>query len=974
MPPQATYRLQFNAGFTFADAHAIVAYLADLGISHVYASSYLTAAPGSTHGYDVTDPTRLDPELGPTDEYARWVAALRARGMAHILDVVPNHMGIAGSANAWWQDVLENGESSLYANVFDIDWHPLKLELEDKVLLPVLADAYGAVLERQELRLVYADGAFTIRYVDRIFPIGPGTYRLVLGDGAQALIEALGPDHADALEYQSILTAIEHLPTRQALSDPSRRERHREKEIIKRRLAALTGSSPHVLGHLDATLRAFNGHPGDSRSFDRLDALLDAQAYRLAYWQVASEEINYRRFFDINDLAAIRVEDPEVFERTHAFIFERIASGDVDGLRIDHVDGLFDPGDYLARLRRRASEIRADLREPSAPLYVVVEKVLGFDERLPAWPVDGTTGYDFLAMVNGLFVEARNGRALTELYQRFTRAREPFREIAQHSKQRVLRVSMSSELNVLAHRLNRLSEHSRHFRDFTLNSLTRTLRDIIACFPVYRTYVTGREPEVSARDRAYIEQAVGEAQRRTPERPAAVSRFVRDLLLDEHDALVGVDRAEQLQFVGRFQQLTSPVTAKGVEDTALYIYNRLTSLNEVGSEPDVFGIEPDRLHAWFAARVRDWPHALSTTSTHDTKRSEDVRARINVLSELPGAWKQAIGRWTRLNRRAESRVDSAATPTRNEQYLFYQTLVGSWPLAPMSPAQEADYTDRIAAYMRKAVREAKVHTSWIAPSDAHEAAIDRFVRRVLASQNTGFRQDFTAFAERIARHGIYNALAQLTIKITAPGVPDLYQGTELWTLTLVDPDNRRPVDYARRAALLSDLDASERSEGRAALAARLASALPDDRAKLFATATLLRLRRTHAALFTDGAYLPLASSGTRRDRVFAFARHAPGEEALIAPHVLVLTPRLVATLTPDASVPPTGTRTWDETAVTLPSGAPDTYWHALTGTRVPVLRESGSAWVRLADAFESWPIAVLIPDRPARPHRQAAGA
>lgn len=937
--PSSTYRLQFHRGFTFDDAAATTPYLAALGITHVYASSYLAAVPGSTHGYDVADPTRLNPDIGDEDAFARWVASLRAHGMGHILDVVPNHMGIARSANPWWQDVLENGRSSRDAEVFDIDWEPLKTELEGKVLLPVLGDVYGAVLERQEIQLAYAGGAFSARYADLVFPIAPRSYEDILTLELPALLAAIGESSDDGIELLSILTALRHLPGRDVLDPELRLERDREKEVIKRRLAALTERSPRILAHVERAVTTLNGRQGDSASFDRLDALLSRQAYRLSYWRVAAEEINYRRFFDINELAAIRVEDPSVFERVHAFVFSLLARGLVDGLRIDHVDGLSDPGDYLDRLQARAAELAPGRFTPAQPLYLVVEKILGHDEALPAWPVAGTTGYELAAMVGALLVDPASERAVTDVYERFTRLRLRFREICYLGKQMVLRVSMPSELNVLAHRLNRFSERSRHYRDFTLNSLNQAMREIIACFPVYRTYVNEREP-VSDRDRQYIEAAVAEATRRNADRPAAVYAFIRDLLLRRADYLPARERDAYMRFLGTFQQVTSPVTAKGVEDTALYLYNRLVSLNEVGGEPDRFGVTPEQLHRWMAARPR---HGLSATSTHDTKRSEDVRARISVLSEIPAEWKAATARWARLNRRGRTLIDGHSYPSRNDEYLLYQTLLGTWPAAPVSADGERAYGARIVAYMHKAMREAKVHTSWIAPSEAHEAAMTRFVEFVLDRGHESFRRDFEVMARRVARHGTYNSLAQLAVKIAAPGVPDLYQGTELWDDSLVDPDNRRAVDYARRRQLLRDLDEAIAGDGQAAVARRLAAVPADDRLKLFVTMTMLRFRRAERAVFDEGEYVPLAASGAMRRHVFAFARTHGTRVAVVA------VPRLTVSL-----------GDWADTVIAAPPGAP-AFHHVLADTPVPVIpHPDGAATViRAADLFADFPVALL---------------
>jgi (1->4)-alpha-D-glucan 1-alpha-D-glucosylmutase len=949
--PTATYRLQFNAGFTFQAATDIVDYLASLGISHCYASNYLKAVPGSLHGYDVVDPTQLNPEIGNERTYTAWVDALRAHRMGHIIDLVPNHMGIAQSANPWWQDVLENGESSRYADVFDIDWQPIKSELEHKVLLPVLGDAYGAVLERQEIRLEYAQGAFQARYFDHVFPIAPGTYQYILEYDLPRLLNDVGRDSDEGTEFLSILTAIRYLPGRLVTDAAARAERDREKEVIKRRLEEVTTRSPQVLAHINRIVTTFNGRPGDPHSFDALDALLSTQPYRLSYWRVAAEEINYRRFFDINELAAIRMEDPAVFNRAHEYVFELVRRGCIDGFRIDHVDGLFDPGDYLRRLQHRARALRPDLFTDRR-LFLVVEKILGHDERLPDWPVEGTTGYDFLVMLNGVFVDAQNERAVEGAYQQFTRLRVPYREIAYRGKQLILRISMASELNVLAHRLNRFSERHRHYRDFTLNSLGQAMREIIACFPVYRTYVNDREPAPTASDRQYIERAVREAKRRNPYRPAAVYHFVRDLLLKRGEFIPESERSEHMQFVGKFQQVTSPVTAKGIEDTALYQYNRLVSLNEVGSEPDHFGTSPAQLHDWLAERAERWPHGLSATSTHDTKRSEDVRARVNVLSEIPGGWKQATSRWARTNRRARTSIEEQSYPSRNEEYLIYQTLAGSWPLEPLTPDTLKAYSDRIVAYLLKAMREAKVFTSWINPSEEHERAMRHFIETILAPDNTLFLDDFAQFHRRIAQLGVYNSLAQVALKIAAPGVPDFYQGTEIWDFSLVDPDNRRPIDYTLRRTLLAGLDADVQTRGRTAAAAGLMADIFDHRLKLFTVATLLRFRHTRREVFDRGTYMPVATDGNRQAHIFAFARSYAGRQAIVA------VPRLLASVLPDERALPLGDRVWGDTVLVLPTAA-SRYHNVFTDRCVPLAREGDRVTARAADVFEQFPVALL---------------
>jgi (1->4)-alpha-D-glucan 1-alpha-D-glucosylmutase len=957
--PASTYRLQFHAGFTFVDAAALVPYLAALGISDCYCSSYLQAVPGSMHGYDVADPTSLNPEIGTEEDYRRFVDTLSAHGMSHLLDVVPNHMGIARSRNRWWQDVLENGPSSRYAKIFDIDWQPLKPELAHKVLLPILGDQYGTVLERGDIQVFHEDGSFCLRYFETTLPLSPRSYVAILRHRVDELTRELGEEHPDLVELLSIITSLERLPPRYE-QDPERlAERHREKQVAKRRLSELMQRSDAVRAFVHENVRLFNGQRGVPGSFDLLDRLLGDQAYRLAHWRVASEEINYRRFFDINELAAVRMEDPDVFNEAHHLVFQLLRERAITGLRIDHVDGLYDPGDYLRRLQARAREL--GLGTSDRPLYIVVEKILGPDEPLPdGWPMDGTTGYEFANAVNGLFVHQAHARAFDEIYGRFTTERTPFADIAYRKKKLIMQVSMAGEINVLAHRLNLFSERNRHYRDFTLNSLVHAIREIIACFPVYRTYISpGPEPP-SGRDEYYILRAVEEAKRRNPATAGHVFDFIRDLLLKRADYIPESERDEYLRFVTRFQQTTSPVTAKGIEDTAFYCYNRLVSLNEVGGEPARFGLSPDELHRWLADRRREWPSALSTTSTHDTKRSEDVRARISVLSEIPGAWRLALGRWARWNRRHHTTVSEQHAPDRNEEYLLYQTLLGAWPLEMLDGAADETFVTRICEYMTKALREAKRHSSWTNPNRAWEEAARHFVRQVLNPTRSGrFLDDLRPLAVRVAQSGMWNSLAQTLIKITAPGVPDFYQGTEIWDFSLVDPDNRRPVDYGRRQSLLDRihglLDAIESGQQRSGQALdELVRSRADGRIKMYVTSVALRARRNDPDLYLRGDYVALPVTGTRAAHVFAFGR-ALGGRALVT-----IVPRLTATLLPDPAAAPIGRELWADTTVYLPRWLDRPAWRAhLTGDS---LVASGGA-VRVGEALERFPVALLTAGR-----------
>ncbi|MCC7418601.1 MAG: malto-oligosyltrehalose synthase [Acidobacteria bacterium] len=946
--PIATYRLQFNRSFTFVDARAIVPYLHALGISDCYASPYLCAVPGSPHGYDVVDPTRLNPEVGTDAHYWSWIEALRAHGMGHILDLVPNHMGIAKSANPWWLDVLEHGPSSCFAHVFDIEWHPVKAELADKVLLPILGDQYGGVLESSGLRVERRGGAFEAVYGDERLPIAPDTYPMIAGD-LEAWIAAQGADvRADAEQLRQILADAGTLPPRTTREPGAMAARARDTAAIKQRLAALIERSAAVRAEIDARVARLNGRAGDPASFDALDRLLDAQSYRLANWRVASEEINYRRFFDINQLAAVRMEDPAVFELCHRFVFELVGRGGPTGLRIDHVDGLYAPADYLARLRTRTAEAR-----PGAPpLFLIVEKILGPDEPLPRdWPVDGTTGYEFAAAANGLFVDGRNERAFDDLYRHVVhdrRKRPSFADLVYRCKKLIMHETMSGDINSLGHQLNRFSEHNRHFRDFTLYSLTATLREVMACFPVYRTYVRPGAP-AGERDRRVIAEAIADARRRSSGIDAEVFAFVGRLLLMERALPPPDQEDERARLVGKFQQITGPVAAKAIEDTALYIYNRLVSLNEVGADPRVFGLGPAALHAWMARRQAEWPASLSTTATHDSKRGEDVRVRIDALSELPGAWKAAVARWRTVNRRFRTEIDGRPAPGANEEYLLYQTLVGAWPFE-IEAAALPSFRERMIAYMIKALREANVHTSWLAPDEKYEQAAARFVASIL-DPRTGhaFLQAFVPFQARVAALGIYNSLSQLLIKTTAPGVPDFYQGAELWDLHLVDPDNRQPIDYAARRRILDALLAAEPDAG------DLFARRTDGRLKMFVTARALAARARRRLLFERGGYVPAAAAGARQECVFAFLRRDDASAALTC------VPRLIATLTPDAAVAPLGRAVWGDTRLQLPAdlaGVPlrDVFTGAVHAARP----DRASASLDVGEIFERLPVALLV--------------
>ena len=955
--PTSTYRLQLNQHFTFREATHILPYLRELGISDCYTSSYLQSAPGSMHGYDVVDPTRINAELGSPDDYQTFVQSLANQHMGHILDIVPNHMNITGAWNPWWQDVLENGPSSRYADFFDIDWHPVKDELENKVLLPILGDQYGVVLENGEITLSYDEGLFSLQYYEHRLPVDPGTNSLILSFRLEEVLEHHDPNQADIQELQSILTALSNLPNRNEPNPHHITERYREKDVIKRRLTTLTNESKLIADFVNDNIRHFNGTPGNPRSFDLLDTLLSEQAYRLAYWRVAAEEINYRRFFDINQLAAIRVEEPEVFQSIHEFVFSLIKSGAVSGLRIDHVDGLYDPRKYLQQWQEWArQELDLPTDSKGRAIFIVVEKILGKGETLSEeWPTFGTTGYDFLSLINNVFVDPFHKRGIDGVYTRFTRNRVPFEELVYQCKKLIMSSSMSSEINTLGHQLNRLSEKNRQFRDFTLNNLTKALREIIACFPVYRTYVTPDPTEpVTDRDRAYIRLAVIQAKRKNPTTNIQVFDFIQELLLKSPPDHAALQWSEVHPFVMKFQQTTSPVMAKGVEDTAFYRFNRLVSLNEVGGEPSQFGISLPAFHERMRERQSLWPSSLSATSTHDTKRSEDVRARIHVLSEMPNEWKGCLTRWHRLNKKKKARLDEQEVPSRNEEYLLYQILLGAWPFASLSSPDYGEFRQRIEQYVSKAMKEAKDHSSWINPNEAYEEAMCSFVRKILdPMQSSLFLGDFLAFQGKIARYGMYNALSQLTLKIAAPGIPDFYQGTELWDLSLVDPDNRRPVDYAHRQDLLRQLesDANQPSEE---FFQSLLTNYTDGRIKLYTTWTLLHFRSQHQALFQKGNYQPLETLGEKRQHLCVFQRTLEGQS------IVVVVPRLLYHVIPDPLVPALGESVWGDTTIVVPEiGETRQYRNILTKETLSTTSIDQQEHLSVARIFHHLPIAMM---------------
>jgi (1->4)-alpha-D-glucan 1-alpha-D-glucosylmutase len=880
--PLSTYRLQLRPEFGFDDAVAVAGYLADLGVSHVYASPYLQAAPGSTHGYDVVDHSRVNDELGGPEAHARFCSALGDAGLGQVLDIVPNHMAIT-SENAWWNDVLENGPSSRYAAYFDVDWDPPEVKLRNTVLMPVLGDHYGKVLEAGEMRLQRRGGEFVVAYYDHVFPLAPRSYELPL---------AMAAARSGSDDLAFIADAFVRLPPATATDPTSVASRHRDKEVLKRQLARLLDEQPLVAATVDELVATVNDDP------DLLDAVLDRQNYRLAFWRTAGEELDYRRFFDITTLAGLRVEDERVFADTHDRVLGWLADGVIDGLRIDHPDGMRDPETYFRRLREAAPEA-----------WIVVEKILEPGEALPAtWPVDGTTGYDFLNRLGGVLVDPAGEEPLTEAFAAFTGEPVDYGEAVHANKHLVLREVLAADINRLTNLFVDVCESERRYRDFTRHELHELLVEVIASFGVYRTYVRPDGSRSEADDNV-ITRALDDAAGRREDLAPELFEFLGQILRGR----IGEPGGPAKELMARFQQTTGPVMAKGVEDTTFYRYNRLISLNEVGGDPGHFAGDIEGFHSQMVAMQREWPTSMLASSTHDTKRSEDTRARIALLSEIPGAFADAVRRWSKRNER-HRRAD---LPDRNVEWLLYQTLIGAHPLP----------VDRALAYVEKATREAKAHTSWTDPDPAYDEAVRRFIEGVLADGK--FTDDLAAFVEPLVEPGRINALTAQLVKLTAPGVPDVYQGTELWDHSLVDPDNRRPVDYDARRRLLAEVTGL----GAAELWDRAEEGLP----KLALTRAALHVRRRLPDCFgagPSGAYEPLPASGAAAGHLLGFTRG--GRVATIAP-------RLVLGLERRGG--------WGDTTVELPEGR---WVDAVTDASV-----DGGA-VRLTDLLGAFPVGLLV--------------
>jgi (1->4)-alpha-D-glucan 1-alpha-D-glucosylmutase len=878
--PSSTYRLQLHAGFRFSDAASLADYLKRLGISHVYSSPYLQAAPGSMHGYNVVDHEKVNEELGGEEGLKQFSAKLNALGLRWILDIVPNHMA-TGPQNRYWWDVLENGPSSRYATWFDIDWHSAEVKLQNKVLIPVLGDQYGRVLSAGQIRVEQQCDQFRVAYFDNIFPIAPRSLAIPLAKAAE---------YAQNATLSFIADSLARLPAPESTDRDSVALRHRDKMVIYELLHNLCAQHPDIPESIARAIAELNGN------VDALDEFLNLQNYRLAYWRTADQELGYRRFFDVNTLIGLRVERAHVFEATHCRILDWLQNGDLDGVRVDHPDGLRDPQQYFERLRERAPEA-----------WIVGEKILQPQEALrPAWPIEGTTGYDFLNVCNEVLMHGEGLKDLTDIYRHFTGEPGDVAAIAHDKRLNVEQEALGSDVNRPANLFVSICENNRDRRDYTRAEIRRALREVAAGFAVYRTYVAPDRDQITDEDRAEINHAVAEAKKHRTDLDTELLDFIGDVLaLRQRGGL-------ETEFLLRFQQFTSPVMAKGLEDTAFYCYNRMIGLNEVGAAPDRDGLALEDFHDFLRKRQELQPFTMNALTTHDTKRSEDVRARLAVLTEMPGRWRSALNRWSRMN----AQFRSGNYPDRNTEYFLYQTLIGAWPIC----------AQRLHIYMEKAAREAKQQTSWTQQNKEFEDALHAFIDHILGSQE--FIAELENFVGQVLVPGRFNSLAQTLVRYTAPGVPDTYQGSELWDLRLVDPDNRAPVDYHARCAMLAELEKGIDIEE---ILRQMDSGLP----KFWVAYRSLRLRRDHPEWFgAEAEYAPMIAEGAKKEHVIAYLRGG---------NVATVVPRWNAKLGAG----------WAATAVELPAGR---WQNILAGGAI----DGGRA--RVQALFEHFPVALLVKD------------
>jgi (1->4)-alpha-D-glucan 1-alpha-D-glucosylmutase len=929
--PRATYRIQFNPSFGFLAAKELVPYLAELGISDLYASPIFKARKGSPHGYDVVDQNQINPELGSESDLEELTITLAKHEMGWLQDIIPNHMSYSHE-NTMLTDIFENGQASDYYTFFDVEWeHPYE-GIRGRLLAPFLGNFFGEALENGQIKLSYDDSGLWVTYFNIRFPLKIESYLNIFTHDLGRLKNSLGSDHSDFTKLLGIVYLLKNLP-----SQEENRERYAEMTLAKRMFWQLYSTSEHIKRFIDTNILIFNGDPENPLSFNFLGKLLSEQHFRLSFWKVATEEINYRRFFNINDLISLKIEDDTVFNHTHALIFKLLKEGKVSGLRIDHIDGLYDPTRYLERVREKIGQT-----------YVVAEKILDLGEELPSvWPIEGTTGYDFLNYVNGIFCQKDSEKKFTRIYSRFTNFKMSFEELVCEKKKMILERHMAGDVDNIADLLKKASSRDRHGGDITLYGLKMAMVEVMARFPVYRTYIS--EGVFRHEDRRHISAAVDKALQSNPGLMHELQFIKRFLLLELGDYLSEEENKNCLHFVMRFQQFTGPLMAKGFEDTTLYIYNRLLSLNEVGGFPETFGVSLEEFHNFTKSRKDLWPHSLNATSTHDTKRGEDVRARLNVLSELPEEWETHIRKWSRINSKKKRAMRGLRVPDKNDEYFLYQTLVGGYPF---SESEQSLFKKRIQSYMIKAVREAKIHTAWLEPDKEYEEACIKFIEQILdTSKPNEFLETFIPFQRKVAYYGIFNSLSQTLIKITSPGVPDFYQGAELWDLNLVDPDNRRPVDFSTRRSLLRNITEETRAD-LLSLVSSLLRGREDGRIKLFLISTALETRKLYGDIFQRGTYTPLVVSGRLRDHIIAFQREYDEKRTV------TIAPRFLVTLVEEGKLP-LGSEVWQDTRIVMPDSAPAKWTNTFTGEII-----AGENHIAVGQVLEHFPLALLVSGSP----------
>ncbi|KKD34686.1 MAG: malto-oligosyltrehalose synthase [Limnoraphis robusta] len=904
--PVATYRIQFTPDFGFESARKIVSYLHELGISDLYASPIFKAREGSTHGYDVVDPNQLNPELGTKETFDKLIEELQDRDMGWVQDIVPNHMAY-DSQNKLLMDVLEYGPDSEYFDFFEIEWqHPYE-NIRGRVLTPLLGDFYGKCLENGDLKLSYDEEGLSINYYSLKVPLNIESYAQFVSHELGQLSKKLGRRHPDVVKLLGVLYMLKSIP-----AETSNQQRRDQALFVKGLLWELYRDNPEITAFIDQNIEYFNGETGQPESFNYLDNLLLNQFFRLSFWKVGAEELNYRRFFTINELICVRVEDFKVFQKTHDMIGKMVESGQFTGLRIDHIDGLYNPVQYLRWLRDKVGDI-----------YITVEKILELDEKLPSkWLVQGTSGYEYLNYVNGLFCDSENEKRFSQIYRDVTGLKTPYNQMLVDKKRLIADKNLAGDADNLAHLLKRISGQYRYGRDFTLLGLKTAIMEVLVRFPVYRTYIT--EEGVSEEDRKYVKKAIQEAKGKLPELLNELNLIEKFLLLDYDDYLSEENQQLWLRFVMKFQQFSSPLTAKGIEDTLFYVYFRFLSLNEVGGSPQYFGINPAKFHEFNTQRLQNWPHAMSASSTHDTKRSEDLRARLNVISEIPDEWETQVRNWMQINRSKKTEQDGMLIPDCNDEYFFYQTVIGAFPWYEEEYPQ---FVERVKDYAIKAVREAKVHTAWLRPDTVYEEGFISFVEQVLEpSEENTFLQEFQPLQEKIAFYGMFNSLSQTLLKMTTPGIPDFYQGTELWDLSLVDPDNRRPVDFEQRLSFLQEIKRRCKT-GMTSLLEDLMATCEDGRLKLFCIVRVLEARQQYVELFQYGNYVPLKVMGQHQERIMAFARIHEQQTAI------VVIPRFLTRVVEPGKFP-IGDEVWGDTAIEIPQGSESDWCEVITDSKI----------------------------------------